>query len=163
MRYKVLKDIPGAKLGQVLEEGNGNGDLYYENDIFANSPIALHQNQVRVAIEQGFIEEIKEVKRWMPKEGDTVYYISSIEDIGTMKVWSENAENHKLYKHRYDENTFRSEATAQLVLDFIKEAFRQLHDSEYNGTDSYGIKFGKARHAVLRDNNYDPNWDGVER
>ena len=141
MRYKILKNLLGYQIGDEIDTPTNVNNL----------------------LQDGYIEEIKEVKRWMPESGDAVYFVILDTDLENLEVGSEPAGHPRYYR---DENVFRSEETAQLVLDFIKEAFRQLHDPKVYGYESknniYQL-YHNARHAVQSDNNYDPNWDGVER
>lgn len=56
MKYKVLKPLPTANIGDILSSDNGFGDLFKEPYTSAGDSIALYASQINHAIEGGFIE-----------------------------------------------------------------------------------------------------------
>ena len=54
-KYKVLKPMPRAKVGDVLTDDK-RLDLLFDGD----DRVIIHQNVVDSALEEGFIEEINE-------------------------------------------------------------------------------------------------------
>lgn len=103
-------------------------------------------------LQHGFIEELKEDKRWRADTDEMYWYIHEAAE----PRWStESSDYGDAGRHRYG-NYFKSQETAELVEEALKLFFEYLHTAP--GTPQQNIKndfehaHSEARKAVIQDN-----------
>ena len=146
-KYKVLKPMPRAKVGDVLETGNKYGDLYKENEIGTQATV-IDWRTFKDALSEGFIEEIKEEGRWRAEKGEKYWLVDKCSVEFTR--WDDH-EAHDI--HCYDTgNYFKSRETAQLVAEAQKLMYEYLHDAKTTGIYNSLINaLYEAHKAVIKD------------
>lgn len=134
-QYKVLKDLIGANIGDILIPHN---DSY--NNLYLNDRCIIGSTLFDLAIEQGFIEPYTpEHKRWRANKYTTYYYVCTMLD--TIEARADQQlefDNNKYNSGNY----FKSQAIAELVAKAQKLFFELLHDTE--STYMNFIKLEKA-------------------
>lgn len=157
-KYKVLKDFPRAKSGDILElveKEHGNFDSvncgYLQNKREWSTELVITSHLIEDAIQDGFIEEIKESSRWRADYKERYYYIN---DEGTTAYEREfgtvvDGKSHDLG------NYFRSEETATKVSEALKLFFEYLHTpfgfAQLDIHDKFLERLLEARMSVLTD------------
>lgn len=73
-KYKLLKDLPRAKAGEIVFLDEGDNLIYQQDDDSCATPLAY----TKIDEISEWLEEIKEPKSvWELQEGDTYYCIDS--------------------------------------------------------------------------------------
>lgn len=130
-RYKLLKDLPGIKAGNVLFIEGTWGNLYIDNghsptgyQITEAGRIATGGMLIQSVAMADWLEEIpEEYKRWRAERGETYYHIS---DDG--EVYDDTEEYHSLDGGCYlIGNYFKTREEAEKAVEWLK-AFAILRD-----------------------------------
>lgn len=137
-RYKALKDLIGMKAGDVLEPGNGYGDLYRIQDLTAGAMIVIPKDHIQTALEGGWIEEAGQVDNW-PQYGDQYSSLTANgEEISS--IW-QNDECDQIRQALG--NVFHTEEEAETHVRYLKALTRVKGSSSWvpDWDDRYTVKY----------------------
>ena len=113
-RYKLLKDLPTFKAGEIFYINDG-GSLIRESDgVVAYSWVTIDKFP---NILTEWFEEIKESTRWRPEISHDYYYVSSSGAVYD-DVWSDTP---NIDHNRFDiGNCFQTEEEAERAVEYLK-------------------------------------------